>query len=125
MLATQSEKEVAEAEARKANERLHAIRDAERLEENKTLLGKMFKYRTSYSCPEKPSDYWWFYFKVQNVDDAGMLTLFQFDTDKYGKINIEIREHAFNILGGSVKIPASEFNKAWHALQKKISNTQP
>jgi hypothetical protein len=125
MLAIQSDKETAEAEARKANARLNAIRDAERLEENKGLLGKTFKYRNSHSCPEKPSDYWWHYTKVQAVDDAGMLTLFQFDTDKYGTIAIGVREHAYNVLGGSIRIPASEFNKAWRALQKKIENTQP
>ena|ERR1700728_1930252 len=122
---TTAEKEKAEAEARRANQRLHAIRDAERREENKGLVGKTFRWRNCYSCPEKPSDYWWLYAKVQSMDGAGMLTAFTFQIDKYGQHEMKINRYSFNMGGGYRPIPAVQFNKAWRAFQKRIATAKP
>lgn len=114
----------AERLAREANQRLHAIRDAERYDENKGLLGKTFKCRNNYSCPKKPSDYWWHYVKVQKVDDAGMLTVFMFETDMYGKTSTGIYEHRCQ-LNDYTPCPTAEFNKAWRTFQKRIETMEP
>lgn len=33
----------------------------------KELIGTCYKYRNSYSCPEKESDYWYTYFKITSL----------------------------------------------------------
>lgn len=119
-----SDVEQAERAARLANARLTAIRDAERYAENKGLLGKTFKLRNCYSCPEKPSDYWPLYIKVQEIDKAGMLTMFQFEADKFGRISIRLDRYRYDVMGAT-EISAPEFNKAWRALQSKIAKTTP
>lgn len=118
------DKAEAEREAMVANQRLHAIRDAERFEENKGLLGKTFKFKNHYSCPEKPSDYWWQYVKVTAVDDAGMLSLFVFETNKFGGVTIQTEDHRFHVQYYT-SCPKAQFDKAWRALQRKIAKTKP
>lgn len=123
-VATKTEKEAAEKLARQANQRLHAIRDAERFVENKHLVGWHLKTQNNYSCPEKPSDRWWLYAKVQKIDKAGMITLFMFETDKYGHTTTRTDEYRYQV-DGYTKIPAREFDKAWRSFQKKIATIEP
>jgi hypothetical protein len=120
---TTLDREDAERQARAANKRLNEIRDAERYAENKDLLGKTFKFENNYSCPEKPSDYWWQYSKVQAVDGAGYLSVFFFETDKNGGVTIRT-EHRFH-MEHYTPCSKAQFDKAWCALQHKISKTKP
>lgn len=53
------------------------------------LVGKCFKYRNSYSCPEKPSDYWWLYRHVIGVTTDSNLMVHQFQTDTYGELTVK------------------------------------
>ena len=46
----------------------------------KQYVGKYFKYRTNYSCPEKPEDYWWVYVYPHTIEN-GQVIAFVFDTD--------------------------------------------
>jgi hypothetical protein len=123
MSATIDAKQQAEAAARKANQRLSQIRDAERYEENKHLAGKTFRSRNSFSCPEKPSDYWWYYSRVQSVDKAGMLTVFTFQIDRYGRHEVKVEKHIYSVYGNQIDPMA--FNKAWRDFQKKIAKMAP
>lgn len=123
MHATIEEKENAEKAARLANERLHKIRDAERRDENKHLAGKAFRMRNSFSCPEKPSDYWWYYSKVQSVDSAGMLTVFTFQIDRYGSHDVKVEKHVYSVYGDSISL--AQFNKAWRSFQQSIAKMKP
>lgn len=122
-LATTEEKQHAEKVARLANERLHKIRDAERLEENKHLAGKTFRGRNSFSCPEKPSDYWWHYTKIQSVDAAGMLTMFSFQIDRYGQHDVKVEKHRYSVYGDPIS--TAKFNKAWRAFQNSVAKMKP
>lgn len=110
---------------REINRRLHAIRDAERFEENKGLVGKTYRYRNNYSCPEKPSDYWWLYAKVQKIDKHGHLTVFEFQTDKHGTVTTRTDDYRMHMRDGYQPIPVAKFNKAWRDLQRKIAATKP
>lgn len=100
-------------------EQLDRLRDAERRAESKKLVGRYFKYRNCYSCPEKESDYWWLYVKVTGADAS-----FQFQTDRYGRVEIE-PDHYFNYSGQYVEITAKEFNAAWGALLKRVAGLKP
>lgn len=107
--------------AHDAQEKLRRIEFADRAKRNGPLVGKTFKYRNCYSCPEKPSDYWWMYAKVTRMGDDGLLYLTTFQTDKYG--NMEVRfEHLGYHMQGYHPVPASEFNRAWKTFQKRIAS---
>lgn len=88
---------------------------------NRALIGKCFKYRNSYSCPRSDEDYWWMYLKVLGASGTS-LQIWCFDTDKYGKIQIEpdsrIAHECIQI--GYHEIPLSEFNAAWQATMEKL-----
>ena len=52
------------------------------------LTGKCFGYRNCYSCPEKPSDYWYTYVQVLSVEGSYVNALC-FDIDKDGRVSID------------------------------------
>ena len=52
------------------------------------LIGRCFKYRNCYSCPEKPSDYWWLWFRATGTS-GWMVTGPKIQCDSNGKIDIE------------------------------------
>lgn len=116
-----STKEKAARVAALANDRLAEIQNAERYARNKALLGKAFKYRNSYSCPEKRGNYWWLYAKVVKVDQDGHLMVFMFQTDKYGNVDIKPSEHRYH-MDDYTGISASEFHKAWGRLRLLIAS---
>lgn len=114
---------VLEDTARKAMHALESAKDAERDKKNKPLLGKHFKFRNCYSCPEKPSHYWWVYYKVLAVDGA-QITVHRFETDRRGKMTVDFKDLMFWWHGPDSSYQpttAADFNKAWRAFQKRVS----
>lgn len=114
--------ETLRAQARLVAEKIGKIEEAERFQGNKGLEGKAFKYRNCYSCPEKPSDYWWLYIKVTKVTKDHIET-HEFQTDKYGEITINLRKQHYRFLFGAdsrIEIKPAEFERAWKAVQTKI-----
>lgn len=105
--------------AREAQEKLGEIRAAEFRRLNGPKVGKAFKTRNNFSCPEKPSDYWWLYSKVTRMDDDGMLYATDFETDRYGNISVRFNHYAYHMQGHQ-QIPAAEFRRAWKKMQAKI-----
>jgi hypothetical protein len=100
---------------------LWRIESQETEDRNRALIGKCFKYRTSYSLPKQPEDYWWMYLKILGVDGTS-LRIWRFDTDKYGKIQIEpdsrLAHQCLSI--GYHEIPPAEFNAAWQATMERL-----
>lgn len=76
------------AEQAKAANAIQELEAEKRRGENGPMVGKFFKTRNSYSCPEKPSDYWWLYAKVTKMDKSGHLSIVQFEIDKYGHLSM-------------------------------------
>jgi hypothetical protein len=87
---------------------------------NASKVGKYFKTRNSYSCPEKPSDYWWTYEYCTSMDKDGMLKTFQFDTDKYGDVRVKFNHHAYH-LQYAQPCTKAEFDRAFKKMQQKIA----
>jgi hypothetical protein len=102
-----------------AQEKLAAIKAEEFRRANAPKVGKTFKTRNNFSCPEKPSDYWWLYSKVTRMDNDGMLYATYFQTDKYGNISVCFDHYAYHMQGHQ-QIPAAEFNRAWKKMVAKV-----
>lgn len=64
------------------------IDERELAPKRRALVGKCFRYRNNYSCPVKPTDYWWLWTRITGLDGASLMCL-QVQCDKYGKIIIE------------------------------------
>lgn len=88
---------------------------------NRALIGKCFKYRNSYSCPQDDNDYWWMYCKVLGVKGTS-LQVWRFQTDKYKKVDVEpdtmLAREQLQI--GYHEIPLAEFDAAWQATMEKL-----
>jgi hypothetical protein len=112
-------------EARIANEAVGRIQDMEREERNLALVGKFFRYRNNFSCPEKPSDYWWLYVHVLRMEKGGHLIAHQFQTDSHGSITIVFKNYYSGISSGYNEIEQRVFVLAWKKLQARISSYRP
>lgn len=116
--------EALQEQARSLAEMIGGIEDAKRRDANGKKVGRYFKTRNSYSCPEKPSDYWWVYAKVTKMDDAGFLYTTEFQIDKNGDINIRFGHYSYHMQGWT-EIKRSEVVNAWKRLDAKLDKMAP
>ncbi len=86
---------------------------------NRAFIGKCFKYRNCFSCPQGPEDYWWMYGKVLSVQGTS-IQMWQFQTDKYGEISISPSATCAQMTSNYQEIPLAEFNQAWQATMEKL-----
>ena len=121
-------KEQLQATINEARRKLSGIEYREAKERVAPLVGKCFRYRNSYSVPQKPSDYWWLYVKIIGTRGASAIT-FEFQTDKDGKLFIEPSLEHYNRFPsadrGYQSISSTEFNRAWQAVQKLVAGWKP
>lgn len=113
------------SEARKINEKISRIEHDARATENKQHIGRCFKYRNSYSCPEKPSDYWWLYIRVTGLLKDGSVEYTEFQIDKYGEVTIKAKKQMYWVRDGYRPISKSEFDRAWRRTMEKIKSIDP
>lgn len=113
---TESLRETADAIRRE----VMAREEREKTEANRATIGKCFKYRNCYSCPEKPSDYWWLYARVERLDDGGNPIGWSFQKDKDGVMQIAHLQRVHQMFGGWVEITTHEFYVAYAALLSKL-----
>lgn len=108
-------------------DKIYKIEKVERRAEMETLLGKYFKYRNCYSCPDKPSDYWWMYSMPIRIRKDGWFDIFQFEMDKDGKISIETKDKTYrsNYYNGWKEISQSNFNQAWKQILERVKRSKP
>lgn len=116
--------EALQEQARSIGEKIGEIEDAKRCAENSKKVGRYFKTRNSYSCPEKPSDYWYVYAKVTRMDESGYLHATQFQIDRNGDVNIRFDQHSYHMLGWT-EIKRAEMLKAWKRLDAKLDKLAP
>jgi hypothetical protein len=105
---------------------LRKIEDTEATERNRYLVGRCFRYRNCYSCPEKDSDYWWLYCRVLSVR-GDTATVLDFQTDKDGRM--EMRPSHFRSAmslasGGSYQpIPRKQFRAALRSFLARVAKS--
>jgi hypothetical protein len=112
-----------------ATRRLNGIRNQISNIEQSELLpafkmkyeGRYFKYRNSFSCPEKESDYWWMYVRVDKVDNIHWMKGITFQTDRDGKISVEQDKSIMESLCQQ-EITKSAFDYAFNKMITKIQN---
>ena len=93
------------------------------------LIGKCFKYKNSYSCPDTENDYWYIYTKVTSIEKSDLyvsgenvLSNFKgvsFQKCKYGIITIESNKSTYVHCIGE-EIPEEEYDKAKRALKNEL-----
>ena len=103
-----------------AQQKLTAIADAKAHEENKKLIGTCWRYRNNYSCPEKPSDYWWMYTIVTGVDGSNIIA-FSFQTDMYGTFSAYLNKSVYPSTLGE-KITRAAFEEAFDKQRLALSD---
>lgn len=121
-------------------EKLNQIEDNERLalqEKNypeicEKYLGKCFKVRNNYSCPEKASDYWFLYTKVTEIKKEDVYQTsngvsatysgYSFQTDMHKNVNVRKENGYIHSLG--IEITQKEFDKAWSKMLDRIAKIQ-
>lgn len=104
--------ETLQKQAREIGEKISDIESTATRKANQAKVGKFFRTRNSYSCPEKPSDYWWLYAEVTRMDEYGMLYVTEFQTDKNGDINIRF-DQCHHHMQHWVSSSRAEFHMAW------------
>jgi len=91
--------------------------------EFKKLEGKCFKNRNNYSCPEKPSDYWWLYTKITEIKPEDLYDTggngvachykgYSFQTDKDGNVSTQKIDYGY-VHSLQKEISEKEFDKAF------------
>lgn len=100
------------------------IRDEESAAEAKALLGRCFKYRNCYSLPQEIGDYWWLYLKVTHIKEFSSVA-FQFQIDKYGKVEIDPARQFFKPSDGYIEIGKREFDREWRKTQARLMRMKP
>jgi hypothetical protein len=116
-------KKEAEAKLREARAVLAAHEDAERRAKGASLIGRCFRYRNCYSCPQSEADYWWLYLRVTDMNEHGSLQGWSFQTDKDGRVSVWAREHILSELvssDGYKEIPQAEFDRAYGDLLRGL-----
>ena len=104
-----------------ARAKLREMENEETRRENAKLIGKCFRFRNSYSCPETESDYWWTYIKVIDLADEGDgLIVFKFQTDSRGEVAIAAREHMWKIIGGYEECSSRQLHMEWVDLRQRL-----
>ncbi len=86
----------------------------------KKYEGKFFKYKNSYSLPEKKSDYWYDYYYVIKVKGKREIEVFLMYKDSRGIISFENDKTAGSIISRCQKISRSVFMKKYESFQSQI-----
>lgn len=97
---------------------LYVIEASEKKAKAKKLVGKCFKFRNSYSS-DKP---WWLYIKIVGFTESGNLICFEFQTNCYGKAEVETTTMFGNLHEGYIEIKESEFYKEYQKLLKRLDS---
>jgi hypothetical protein len=107
------------AEVLALRNQIHDIEQPYHQSAGAAMVGLCFKTRNNYSCPEKPSDYWQLYVKVQSTDEHGHLKCLKFEVDKDG--NVSVRKDQFyhpHSLDSYLTISPDEFQREFAKMLK-------
>jgi hypothetical protein len=102
------------------------IQKREELKKEKALkefIGKCYKYRNCYSCPQEEKDYWWLYIYVKEIKD-GYLTCQTFQKDSDGKIMIDLNSEMHSIDNNYILCSKEEFDSSFERIMIEIDNAR-
>lgn len=93
-------------------ERISEIETAEHEKESRQYVGRYFKTRNSYSCPQGDEDYWWLYTKITGFEGRAN-SGFQFQRDNDGRSSTDHRKANIYLRADYVEISRGEWDEAW------------
>ena len=93
--------------------------DAIKIPKFKKFIDKCFRYKNSYSCPEKPEDYWWVYSRVMGLDETALI-VDSFQQDSFGKITIRLGENKYETVTLGEEIDLKYYLRQKEGLMTKI-----
>jgi hypothetical protein len=89
--------------------------------ESAKFIGRFFKYRNCFSCPEKESDYWWLYFKV-TANESRWSKGFDFQRDRDGRVSTDpVALRVLSNNDGWVEITKGEWDAAWSDCLRRLA----
>ena len=97
---------------------IKALEDKKRIDELwpiwETQKNSYWKFRNSYSCPEKESDYWWVHRQITDTTPDGYLDGIEFQVDQYGTLTVKELKHDPWMVQTDGWVPSTraEWNKA-------------
>jgi hypothetical protein len=89
----------------------------EQREESQKFIGKYFKTKNCYSCPESEEDYWCLFQKVIGMDEEGRMQAVFFEITKDKEIKMY---YEFGHTDGWIEIEESECVKEWAGMVYEI-----
>ena len=107
----------------KARREFNRLSDLKTISDNRSLLGKCFRFRNCYSCPEGPGDYWFLYSRVDHLDEGGSPCGISVQKDMDGRITIQANDRVY--ITGAEEITASKFNKEVAVIEQEIIDLLP
>lgn len=132
---TEAQIDAAQAALKQALAEFNTLKEARDEAINKpkrlALVGKCFKYRNNYSCPDKPSDYWWMWVMVVGESEIGWPITVQTERDKYGRVFVKRDEVGWSDGtpgGGYIPVTRREYDRAVAAILRhatKMSKGKP
>lgn len=102
---------------------LQRRRDLEQEKTLKQFVGKCYKYKNSYSCPQEEKDYWWLYIFVKEIKDS-CLVCRTFQKDLYGKITIDLNYTLSSLNSGYILCSKATFDLELEKIMVEISDAQ-
>lgn len=108
------------------NEKISLLKDEIeniQIENMKLNIGKCFKYRNSYSCPQSEEDYWFVYHQIVDVKN-GRYNAIMFQTTSDGTCSISQEELFYRKFSSCfTEITEKEFNQAKERFLQTLNNT--
>lgn len=96
----------------------------------KSLVGKYFKLKNCYSCPENDSDYWYSYYKIISITPNDIFyhgdaiscrcTVVLFEEDKHGVIRFDPSHITYVHM--LEEISKAEYENAFKLIMNKLTN---
>ena len=108
-------------EFKSIQDQIHILERKAFIKDTKFKIGRCFKFKNSYSCPETEVDYWWVYKRVLgHHEHANAFISFSFETDIQG--NHTTNNQAWDMLSGWIECPEEEYLEAWRDFVININN---
>lgn len=119
-MATKTKIDTLDAERRRIMAKIWAREARQRVKANRPCVGKFYRYRNCYSCPQQESDYWWLYYAVTGIDKDGNLKAWSFQDDNAGRLTIEFNRVVLALTDGYREIVRGEFAEAWRDFKSQL-----
>lgn len=101
--------------------KLDKLRDEKAQVELLPYVGRCFRKRNCYSCPESDKDYWWTYYRVLRIDGRSFISL-TFEKTAKSEFFVKSQCEYFDNRSDGEEISVVEFDNLWHKFLTELTN---